>query len=1061
MAEGVLKGSRSAEGLEKPEKPGKLSRDLLSKFTSDPSLTQAQSALQGPGSRLSAQSFSSSSVETATSQENIQSKKTASVRIKEPYENEEHLSPSSADEDMLSDEDTGQEKKKKKKKRSLKWKWSPLKRMRSLFKRKKSPTRVKSCEALPTEHYKATDGQTLADSDETLSSRTKSEPSLTDAQMKTPLKPVVHRPQSDPFSKVNSDKLLKGLQNMQYKGQDKSMSESGAFEERALSSDSLHSVGTSLDLSLVSSDGGTEAAVSFENLPSVSSIDGLQAAHDKIKIAPKHRRPPTRMQTKSSSMNMKNNPVKPHRRSKTDPKDLTSSEADDNQDQESGGIRNSDVTSGTELETPEVIYEPSKESIVADLKMKVNDILKNLKESSEPTSQDNVADTEKQETQQTEKDKVEEDLVTVSTTDNERKEASQTEKTDTLSDKENNGINGKQSLQVENEAETVMAEDKVLKERNGKKEVSRPVLDMGRRSESLQIFHMKHKTEETSPKDKPSPLGKGHSFSCAESKEKINETKVAELIVEYQPESADQKEQSPDLKAQSEETSPKDKPTPLRKGRSFSSTESKEKASKTKVTRLIEKQQEEIAEQKEQSPDLKAQSEETSPKDKPAPLGKGHSFSCAESKEKINETKVAELIVEYQPESADQKEQSPDLKAQSEETSPKDKPAPLREGHSFSSTESKEKADKMKVTGLIEKQQQEIAKQKEQSPDLKSQSLEISPKNKPSPLRKWRSFSSTESKEKANKTKVTGLIEKQQEEIAEQKEQSPDLKAQSEETSPEDKLAPLREGHSFSSTESEERANKTKVMGLIEKQQNEIDKQKEQSPDLKTPADKVDYGSSKGTESGDSDRKEVETSSPAPNVASKKAFSKDEGLGQPAWIQLANKRSQRLSQLIEEGGQEDKKALINMASGVSSSTVPPQHKIAEKKNGDKDVKPSPDVKEKPKVPCKPGGLAQMVTSAKPRPLRKPVNSTAEERKLPGNAKPFIHNKPTVNNQLDKCAVCGTRVYQMEKCNFDSSVLHKQCIKCAVCKRLLTVGNFVMAERKVYCKPHAKTVTVTT
>ena len=39
------------------------------------------------------------------------------------------------------------------------------------------------------------------------------------------------------------------------------------------------------------------------------------------------------------------------------------------------------------------------------------------------------------------------------------------------------------------------------------------------------------------------------------------------------------------------------------------------------------------------------------------------------------------------------------------------------------------------------------------------------------------------------------------------------------------------------------------------------------------------------------------------------------------------------------------------------------------------------------------------------------------------------------------------------------VLHKQCIKCAVCKRLLTVGNFVMAERKVYCKAHAKTVAV--
>ena len=32
-------------------------------------------------------------------------------------------------------------------------------------------------------------------------------------------------------------------------------------------------------------------------------------------------------------------------------------------------------------------------------------------------------------------------------------------------------------------------------------------------------------------------------------------------------------------------------------------------------------------------------------------------------------------------------------------------------------------------------------------------------------------------------------------------------------------------------------------------------------------------------------------------------------------------------------------------------------------------------------------------------------------------------------------------------------------KCAICKRLLTVSNFVMAERKVYCKPHAKTVAV--
>ncbi|EDO25454.1 predicted protein, partial [Nematostella vectensis] len=51
---------------------------------------------------------------------------------------------------------------------------------------------------------------------------------------------------------------------------------------------------------------------------------------------------------------------------------------------------------------------------------------------------------------------------------------------------------------------------------------------------------------------------------------------------------------------------------------------------------------------------------------------------------------------------------------------------------------------------------------------------------------------------------------------------------------------------------------------------------------------------------------------------------------------------------------------------------------------------------------------------------------------------------------DKCAVCGTTVYQMEKCKFDDCILHRQCMKCVVCKRHLTVGNFVMTESKIYC-----------
>ena len=193
--------------LEKPKKPGKLSADLLNKFVSDPALTQPQ-PLQV--NRLSALSFSSSSGEITTSQENVKSKKAEHVRIKEPGENDEQLCPSSADEDMLSDDEAGKETKTKK--RALKWKWSPFKKMRRLFRRKKSPRRVKSCEELPIEQYKPTYVQTSAEDDDTLRNRTKSEPSLTEAKKKTPLAEVyetgptadnlVYRTQSDPSSKV-------------------------------------------------------------------------------------------------------------------------------------------------------------------------------------------------------------------------------------------------------------------------------------------------------------------------------------------------------------------------------------------------------------------------------------------------------------------------------------------------------------------------------------------------------------------------------------------------------------------------------------------------------------------------------------------------------------------------------------------------------------------------------------------------------------------------------------------------------------------------------------------
>lgn len=123
-----------------------------------------------------------------------------------------------------------------------------------------------------------------------------------------------------------------------------------------------------------------------------------------------------------------------------------------------------------------------------------------------------------------------------------------------------------------------------------------------------------------------------------------------------------------------------------------------------------------------------------------------------------------------------------------------------------------------------------------------------------------------------------------------------------------------------------------------------------------------------------------------------------------------------------------------------------------------DNKPTPVVKEKPKVPAKPEGL-----SHKPAPLPRPRSKTfsgTTEKKEP-LTKQVSQDKTSVHAHVDKCAVCGTTVYHMEKCNFDNSVLHRQCIKCTVCKRPLTVGNFVIAESKVYCKPHAKTLTVST
>jgi len=497
MAEGGLKGSRSVEGLDKPGKPGKLSSDLLNKFESDPSLSGPQPSTVGH-SRLSGQSFTSSSEEIATSQENIKSIN-PTVRIKIPDHNEDHLSPSSGDEDMLSDEESGKDKKKKK--RKYRWKWSPFKKMRKFFKRKKSPTRAKSCEELPRERYKPTNMASEED-DNSLRSRTKSEPSLVETKTKSPLAAIevyerrntfdnpVQRTKSEP----SRQSLGRQLKNVKVQGK----SQDSISEEPPMSSDEQESqagsMTTGLDWNMISSDSGTEAAVSFESLPRASSLEGLQAAHDRIKIAPKHRRPPTRAHPNSSSMNIKRNPIKPHRRSKTDPSDLSANTNTETEaDEELASKRNSDVVNTTIFEALESSEEQSKEKVLADMKAKASDILAKVQESprvgkrleSGTSTRDEVLPEAVEEKEDHSQSKREQNKETAEQHVKELDENKMDNKDNVVINKENEHVQANTpDVLMENKEES-KAKETILKELNVKKDASRPLLDMSRRTKSL------------------------------------------------------------------------------------------------------------------------------------------------------------------------------------------------------------------------------------------------------------------------------------------------------------------------------------------------------------------------------------------------------------------------------------------------------------------------------------------------------------------------------------------------------------------------------------------------
>ena len=60
------------------------------------------------------------------------------------------------------------------------------------------------------------------------------------------------------------------------------------------------------------------AGVSFDDTPTSSALEGLQSARDKIKAAPRNRRPPTRTHLGGSALK-KTAPMKPHRKTKPNP----------------------------------------------------------------------------------------------------------------------------------------------------------------------------------------------------------------------------------------------------------------------------------------------------------------------------------------------------------------------------------------------------------------------------------------------------------------------------------------------------------------------------------------------------------------------------------------------------------------------------------------------------------------------------------------------------------------------------------------------------------------------
>lgn len=228
-------------------------------------------------------------------------------------------------------------------------------------------------------------------------------------------------------------------------------------------------------------------------------------------------------------MNLKRNPVKPHRRSKTDPQDLSAEiNAETTSTEGLAGSRSSDIVNTTIFEDSEITDENSKEDIVADMKAKASEILSKVCESpniGEKRIENGVSTgdevvpegvREKESHIQTEGDKNQDSA------EKHIKESVHENKNNVVLDKENGDIQStKPNVQIENKEE-LKAKETVLKELNVKKGEGRPLLDKSRKSKSLVNFGIKDKSLETTVRP---PLQRGFSLDSAEQNNDKSEEK--------------------------------------------------------------------------------------------------------------------------------------------------------------------------------------------------------------------------------------------------------------------------------------------------------------------------------------------------------------------------------------------------------------------------------------------------------------------------------------------------------------------------------------------------------